>query len=204
MGYEEQQDPSTLRWRATHVLVANQNPLAKLSAVCRLVMNPELGRYLVVHHKDFDKLNNSPNNLEWLGDLEHIGYHSEHSKRLWLVPGRREQMRIVSSITLRSQWKSPQFQQMQCALRKRCWGDDGYRHRVLSALKANGKKLWENATHRAKMSAVSKATFDRSREKLSIILRTPVTCEVCGKVIGNVGCLTLHTKLVHKERLNGK
>jgi hypothetical protein len=32
-------------------------------------------KYLITHHKDFNKLNNHPNNLQWMGNKEHINYH---------------------------------------------------------------------------------------------------------------------------------
>lgn len=33
---------------------------------------------LCIHHKDFNKLNNEPGNLQWLGDQEHWHYHADH------------------------------------------------------------------------------------------------------------------------------
>lgn len=48
----------------------------------RLVMEQVLGRYLtadeVVHHKDGDKLNNLPENLELLSQAEHMRLHAPH------------------------------------------------------------------------------------------------------------------------------
>jgi len=83
LGYEQQYNPSKKKWIPTHVLVANQKPLEKAEALRRIRKNPKLGRFLVVHHKDFDKLNNSPDNLEWLGWHEHKSYHSVVAKKLW-------------------------------------------------------------------------------------------------------------------------
>lgn len=35
-------------------------------------------KYLVTHHKDFNKFNNIPENLEWMGNNEHSNFHHTH------------------------------------------------------------------------------------------------------------------------------
>ena len=37
-------------------------------------------KYLVVHHKDFNSLNNDPSNLQWMGKIEHWQYHARIGK----------------------------------------------------------------------------------------------------------------------------
>jgi len=51
----------------------------------RLVMEKKLGRYLklkeVVHHKDRDRLNNLPDNLElFSNNVKHMSYHNSYAR----------------------------------------------------------------------------------------------------------------------------
>ncbi len=48
----------------------------------------------LVHHQDFNKLNNAPENLEWKTHQEHVDHHEKHSKNLEL--GRIRMQEILS------------------------------------------------------------------------------------------------------------
>lgn len=67
-GYEHVYDVSTKSWTKTHLLVRD-NVALKNS-----------GLKQVVHHVDFNKHNNSPDNLLLMGSVEHFQYHAEHNK----------------------------------------------------------------------------------------------------------------------------
>ena len=80
--------------------IVYKNPKRKDSFYKR-VYNPETGKYefahrlvaeevtgksenkKTVHHKDFNKYNQRPDNLEWVNFYEHREYHSKRMTRLW-------------------------------------------------------------------------------------------------------------------------
>lgn len=51
----------------------------------------------VVHHKDFDRYNNDPRNLQWMNKVDHIKYHSEQN--MWQHLTVDESARIKSKIS---------------------------------------------------------------------------------------------------------
>lgn len=185
-GYEEQQDPYTLKWVKTHVLVANQNPLAKLSAFCRITMNPKLGRFLVVHHKDFDKLNNSPDNLEWLGNVEHFSQHSELAKKLW---------------------KDPEYREVRRVAVKKNWGNGEYREKMREVSRRNMTKvaslLWQEKKFRDKQ--LGKKCCEICGEVVSGVLglvahmqkhsQVVISCDICGQVLNGFMGVGAHKQL---------
>lgn len=68
-GYEEVYQPGKDNWEFTHRVVAR--------SCCEKDTNET-----VIHHADFDKKNNVPNNLKWMGHAEHVRYHSQLTKNL--------------------------------------------------------------------------------------------------------------------------
>ena len=45
------------------------------------------GQYKVTHHKDINRFNNNPDNLEWMGNKDHFKWHSQNAKESWsLLP----------------------------------------------------------------------------------------------------------------------
>jgi intein/homing endonuclease len=81
-GYELIRDVKNLGscnlglWKGTHQLVAYialQEEYQRKYA--ELVLTGK-ETHLVVHHKDFNKRNNDPSNLQWMGDQEHWLYHA--------------------------------------------------------------------------------------------------------------------------------
>jgi len=66
-GYEEIYDPRTNRYVYTHRRVAEVLEEGTLKE----------GRWLVTHHKDFNKRNNDPNNLVRMDEKEHMKLHQE-------------------------------------------------------------------------------------------------------------------------------
>lgn len=86
-GYEHYLDNSVRRGRrikAVHTVVAmNVHSADYERKYAELVLTGK-ERYLVVHHKDFNKRNNHPDNLCWMGNIEHKIFHAT------LVDGHRD------------------------------------------------------------------------------------------------------------------
>jgi len=75
-GYEKLLENSSGKWRYTH-RVTIKEPYPK-------VLRDALGRFrksIIVHHKDFDKNNNCPENLTWMENSAHIKLHSKHAEK---------------------------------------------------------------------------------------------------------------------------
>jgi hypothetical protein len=70
-NYETIFNPNTSKYELTHRLIANDSFKNQKNTLTESLVKD----YLIVHHKDFNKTNNSPTNLEWMKNLEHISYH---------------------------------------------------------------------------------------------------------------------------------
>jgi intein/homing endonuclease len=105
-GYDMVLNPSTNRWRYTHRIIASKD-----------------GRYEgVVHHKDFNKLNNDPTNLEIMTWKEHTKLHLESYEKL--------------SEYAKSEEGRNKSRKLMIAL----WADEGWRSKTLERNIENGRK----------------------------------------------------------------
>lgn len=52
----------------------------------------------IVHHKDFNRYNNDPRNLQWMNHADHVLYHSVHKKEFWKNISEEESTRIKDKI----------------------------------------------------------------------------------------------------------
>ena len=118
----------------------------------------------VTHHKDFDKTNNHPDNLEWMGERDHIIYHSKNvqilHKKIWNDPDFREMMKDIQSKTgtknLLKKWQDPEYREK---MTKKCsetvselWGTPEYREMMSHVSRNNLNKLWLDSDFREKIS----------------------------------------------------
>lgn len=62
------------------------------------------GHKTVVHHNDFDRYNNTPENLKWMNYKDHIKYHQDQN--FWAKAPAQEAERVKAKIsnTLREKW----------------------------------------------------------------------------------------------------
>ncbi len=76
-GYEMFLDNSTLKYKFTHSEVAYQCLDGKIAECWKDIKeNNKPDKFLVVHHIDFNKHNNDPSNLQWMGEHDHWMLHS--------------------------------------------------------------------------------------------------------------------------------
>jgi hypothetical protein len=90
-GYEETMHPASQRWQYTH----------------RIVASPKK-RCAVVHHKDFNKRNNSPDNLQLMSWQEHTELHNESTDLLKRY-ATSEEGKAKSRETMIKNWENPEF-----------------------------------------------------------------------------------------------
>jgi len=75
--YEQIYDHNLKKWVYTHRMVSNN---INLEEFIFDIKNYGFGKCNVIHHKDFNRFNNSPNNLVVMDDLDHFKYHGTFSK----------------------------------------------------------------------------------------------------------------------------
>jgi|ERR1035437_4131146 hypothetical protein len=64
------------KYKNVHSLVNRYyHPAEYQQKLKELDENIEIGIFLITHHKDFEKTNNHPSNLQWMGEKEHYEYH---------------------------------------------------------------------------------------------------------------------------------
>jgi len=181
-GYELYQDNSDSVWYATHLLVgivANRYQIKDVWNDIHTHNKPD--RYLINHHKDFNKRNNEPPNLEWQGEHDHLEYHinlrlndPKHAddfakmvKELWEDPEYIRAASERSRQTMLRNHKDPEFLKRKSerssksmyALLDKNWNDPEYieRHkkRMYPIMTATTNKLWKDQSFRYKMKIVA-------------------------------------------------
>jgi len=74
-GYEKVYNPATGQYKFTHTMVAHE-------CVRNLEYEKTVGGQFDTHHKNFNKKNNHPNNLERLTHSEHFKLHCDHYEKI--------------------------------------------------------------------------------------------------------------------------
>jgi DNA gyrase subunit B len=110
-GYEMVWHNASLDWELTHRLADQFNLENGLD-------NNDGGAKVIRHHKDFNKLNNDPRNIERVTWAQHYHIHNAYMKELWKTPEWREKMTKVG---------------------KAVWADEEYRTRMSEMAKAQRK-----------------------------------------------------------------
>ena len=127
----------------------------------------------ITHHKDFDKTNNHPDNLEWMGEKDHIIYHGKNIEilhnKMWNDLKYREMMKLVQSKTgtknLLKKWQDPLFREKmtkKCSETvKKLWKNPEYVKMMMQISTANFNKLWLNSDFREKVSKTATKTITK-------------------------------------------
>ncbi|MEX0917971.1 MAG: toprim domain-containing protein [Candidatus Paceibacterota bacterium] len=122
-GYEMVYDPADRYWIFTHLLSDRFNQT-------RGVYERTDGDH--VHHIDFNKLNNDPDNLMPLSKEDHMKLHSEHASRTLHTEAAKEKARRVHKTTeyrqkIRNIMTTPEMRRMLSRRAKKQWEDDTYK-----------------------------------------------------------------------------
>ena len=75
VGYEKIYNPASESYVYTHTSNAN-SALLEEKAFARSSINWEKNNNLVIHHVNFDRRNNDPSNLKWMGNEDHYKFHA--------------------------------------------------------------------------------------------------------------------------------
>lgn len=160
-GYEiVQRNTAPGTWDYVHREVAKYDRGGKEDAFGRRPLE-----YLVVHHIDFNKRNNEPGNLRWMGIREHYGYHSKlagyrgcHAKMRKDLADPEKRPNVIRRLSAAG--KASQEKRPDCKI---VWGRAGIRwvreNRALIADRM--RRTWKNPSTR--MSAISKMKEHHAR-----------------------------------------
>ncbi len=142
----------------------------------------------VVHHHDFNKKNNTPDNLVPMGRTDHYNYHMSNAHRNFdrsrVSPEvaaewerrRLEGLRAAGPSIKRSEamevrWEDPEFYSMMSDRISDSWKDDTNRKNRIEAIAArNSKKFKEEPEHREKMLKNLRSRYYRLVEEVVEIM----------------------------------
>jgi len=173
-GYEMVFDSKTAKWIFTHLLSDRYN-------IERGVSFKANGN--TIHHMDFNKLNNNPNNLVRMGSLEHLLYHTTILEKTLHSPEVKEKSRKAHQETayrekVRRIMSTPKMRKMLSERAKKQWENDGYKNYMIQkflefyrshpeyqksnnqALDLAQKNYWSYEEHRGKQAARVKKYFE--------------------------------------------
>lgn len=115
--YERVYDPKTGTYKLTHVKVMLQENKDQMH-----LCGPR-----VIHHKDYNSLNNTPENLQMLSRSEHAAIHaahtnSEHLRQLGFAKvGVRAKNMDKFSNTMKAYWNAPEYREHILIKQKQRW-----------------------------------------------------------------------------------
>jgi hypothetical protein len=124
--YEKIFNPNSAKFEYTHRLIASE-------------LNKGDDKFNTVHHKDFNKYNNTPENLLWCDFYEHKKMHSERAIKMWKNPSIREQIKEKLSENRKEYYKeNPMLEEtkekISVSLKKR------YKGHELDFVRENSRK----------------------------------------------------------------
>ncbi|MBI4158030.1 MAG: DNA topoisomerase (ATP-hydrolyzing) subunit B [Candidatus Yanofskybacteria bacterium] len=127
-GYEMVFSPAEHYWRFTHVLADQYNLDNDLYSE-----NEGDTR----HHKDFNKLNNSPDNIIRMNKQEHLVYHTKHLFKTAFRPDVLEKLRKIRQSKeyrekISKTMRTPQMRAMLNARAKKRWENEEYKKYMMA------------------------------------------------------------------------
>ncbi|MCF7845570.1 MAG: intein-containing DNA gyrase subunit B, partial [Candidatus Pacebacteria bacterium] len=184
-GYEMVFDQRKHRWIFTHLLSDRHNLENK-------IYSEEDGSDK--HHKDFNKLNNNPENITRMPKEEHMEYHrkmtkygihsekakqksrktratNEYRKKISMIMSTPKMKRMLSE-RAKKQWENDDYKRYMTQRFLDFYNSNSeYREKNREILNQNQKRYWSNSENRKKQSEKIKEYFESypdKREKLSI------------------------------------
>ncbi|HEY3078513.1 MAG TPA: DNA gyrase subunit A [Chloroflexota bacterium] len=140
-GYEEVHQPATDGWTFAHHLADEYN-----------LRNRDYARSAgrVRHHRDLNKLNNDPRNVQRMQWSDHRHLHVTLLDELWSDQAFRQRMR-----------------QMMAAQ----WDDPSFREQTVKAIGERNRRLWQDPEYRARRTAAVMALWDDPEFREQILRR---------------------------------
>lgn len=200
VGYEQFLDPVSGTWEYTHQRVAVSLDTALDFRQGKLIPSIKTKYHRTVHHRDFDKKNNTPENLVWMKWLHHKKYHqtSEGLKaahdavRQMVVDGthpwQSDEHRERSSNQMVEMNRSDEARERASQRMSQYNQENNAEHNRSEKMKqVSGDKLreWnkENLADRNR----SPQMRESSRQRMKEIANRNVACPLCGRKMKGAG-----------------
>jgi Intein splicing domain/tRNA-splicing ligase RtcB len=173
-GYNIVNHPKTGMWQRIHWIIGRQGLLGKIPSF--------EGQRTIIHHRNFTPTDNRPENLEFMGDKDHMRYHSSLKDH-------------------RPHFQSPEFERARkAAISAMAKTEEG---RALLAKRGTAnilKYMQEQPEHfkasvagngqRGKQYLLSYNSSEKGRKKSSEVAHREYTREICGAIV--VGGFGIH------------
>jgi tRNA-splicing ligase RtcB len=181
-GYNIVNHPKTRTWQRVHWIIGRQGLLGKIPSF--------EGQKTIIHHRNFTPTDNRPENLEFMGDKDHMHYHSSLKDH-------------------RPHFRSPEFERARIAgISAMAKTEEG---RAMLAKRGTAnilKYMQEQPEHfkasisgngeRGKDYLVAYNLSEKDRKKSSEVAHREYTCETCGAIV--VGGFGIHN---HRRYCHG-
>ncbi|WP_017295019.1 RtcB family protein [Geminocystis herdmanii] len=180
-GYTLIQQNYSGRWQKAHWIIARSKLLGEV---------PKFkDQKTIIHHQNFNKSDNMPHNLVFMGDKDHSKYHR-------------------SLVEQNSHWQSPEFEQKRIeALSAKAKTPEGYEYYAERGKKNILKYMTESPEHfresvkdngkRGKEYLIKYNQSEKGKEKSKEIANRLYTCETCGEEVKSPIGLHNHRKSKH-------
>jgi tRNA-splicing ligase RtcB (3'-phosphate/5'-hydroxy nucleic acid ligase) len=181
-GYTLIAQPYSGRWHKAHWIVGRSLLMGEV---------PKFeGQRTIIHHKNFNGMDNSPENLEFMGNCDHSAYHRSLSER-------------------NQSWHSPEFEQKRLqSIKAKSATPEGHRYFAERGTKNILKYMQERPDHfkaavKGNGKRGRKHLIDYNRSEIGIAKRKEVsnriyTCDICNAEVKSPIGLHNHKKKVHK------
>ena len=180
-GYTLIQQNYSGRYQKAHWIIARSGLLGKI---------PKFpAQRTVIHHKNFNPVDNRPENLEFMGNKEHSAYHR-------------------SLVEKNTHWQSPEFEKKRKqAIAKKARTAEGHKYFSERGTKNILRYMEERPEHfqasvagngqRGKQYLIDYNTSEKGRAKSKEIANRIYTCETCGAEIKSPIGLHNHRRKEH-------
>ena len=178
-GYEMVYELKKHKWIYTHFLAHKYNFKNKK---CKS------SNKFCIHHKDFNKLNNNPDNLLWMDKQDHLKLHASIVKETMARPEIQEKIKAIHQSKdyrekVRATMLKPEMRKLLSQRAKKQWEDEDYKQYMVQKflefykknpkyreknnkiLYENQKKYWSDSKNRKKWAKKIKEYFERHPEK---------------------------------------
>ncbi|MDP2967544.1 MAG: DNA topoisomerase (ATP-hydrolyzing) subunit B [bacterium] len=178
-GYEVVYEKKNHKWIYTHFLADEYNLIHRIYF---------RGEGDTIHHRDFNKLNNNPDNLARMSKMEHLYYHGKIARQNLFREDVQEKIRRIHQSKeyrekIRTTMLKPEMRKMLSERAKKQWEDEEYkqymvkkflefyksnkkyREKNAKILNENQKKYWNNSKNRRDWAKKVKEYFEKHPEK---------------------------------------
>jgi len=169
-GYERILQPVSGTWEFTHHLADKWN-------LRNRIYKKKARR--IRHHKDFNKLNNNPDNIIRIQWQDHWKYHKEIAsqrhktdpryikriaegrKRFWAEEENRKLRAQLRAEMNKMMWRNPNYRKRWIEARKKMWEDPEYKEYMRKASSKNLKRLWKRKDFQELLSRLKSEEMEK-------------------------------------------